>query len=302
MHLENGGRVERLMLQPDQLSAESTDRPTAVKPDDDLRPGDTAAAGAGRRSASQSDRLRARPRRGGRDRVDAARRDRLPAPPALRTLASGTRGAIRHSGEDDRRRAGAVVSRAAQRHRRGCRRTAPARRPRRDRGVSWRCCADRRSAPRRARRIHPPRLSERQARPDPGRGGGRSRRRRDRGAAAPGVAPARRRARRALPTAGATRLLRLLAHLEAAIDFPDEDLPPEIEARVAADTPRSPAKIERHLADGHRGERLRDGIAVAIVGPPNAGKSSLLNALAAARGGDRLADRRHDPRRDRGPI
>src|SRR6266581_3013246 len=69
------------------------------------------------------------------------------------------------------------------------------------------------------------------------------------------------------------RLLRLLAHLEAAIDFPDEDLPPEIEARLAAE-------IARHLADGHRGERLRDGIAVAIVGPPNAGKSSLLNQLA----------------------
>ena len=76
------------------------------------------------------------------------------------------------------------------------------------------------------------------------------------------------------------RLLRLLAHLEAAIDFPDEDLPPEIEARVAADSAALVAEIEAHLADGHRGERLRDGIAVAIVGPPNAGKSSLLNQLA----------------------
>lgn len=76
------------------------------------------------------------------------------------------------------------------------------------------------------------------------------------------------------------RLLRLLAHLEAAIDFPDEDLPPEIEARVAAETRDLAAEIARHLADGHRGERLRDGIAVAIVGPPNAGKSSLLNQLA----------------------
>jgi tRNA modification GTPase len=76
------------------------------------------------------------------------------------------------------------------------------------------------------------------------------------------------------------RLLRALAHLEAVIDFPDEDLPPEIEARIAAETAALAAEIARHLADGHRGERLRDGIAVAIVGPPNAGKSSLLNQLA----------------------
>jgi tRNA modification GTPase len=76
------------------------------------------------------------------------------------------------------------------------------------------------------------------------------------------------------------RLLRLLAHLEAAIDFPDEDLPPAIEARVSNDTAILADEIAAHLADGHRGERLRDGIAVAIIGPPNAGKSSLLNQLA----------------------
>jgi tRNA modification GTPase len=76
------------------------------------------------------------------------------------------------------------------------------------------------------------------------------------------------------------RLLRLLAHLEAAIDFPDEELPPAIEAEVAEGSRRLAEEIESHLADGHRGERLRDGIAVAIVGLPNAGKSSLLNQLA----------------------
>ena len=76
------------------------------------------------------------------------------------------------------------------------------------------------------------------------------------------------------------RLTRTLAHLEAAIDFPDEDLPPEIEDRILGETEGVAGEIERHLADGHRGERLRDGIMVAIIGPPNAGKSSLVNKIA----------------------
>ncbi|MEI7609935.1 MAG: tRNA uridine-5-carboxymethylaminomethyl(34) synthesis GTPase MnmE [Rhodospirillaceae bacterium] len=76
------------------------------------------------------------------------------------------------------------------------------------------------------------------------------------------------------------RLIRLLARLEACIDFPDEDLPDGLEAEAAAALDALIAELAAHLDDGRRGERLRDGLSVAIIGPPNAGKSSLLNALA----------------------
>jgi tRNA modification GTPase len=73
--------------------------------------------------------------------------------------------------------------------------------------------------------------------------------------------------------------LRLLAHLEAAIDFPDEDLPAGLADEVAAGIERLRVAIADHL-DDRRGERLREGLSIAIIGPPNAGKSSLLNLLA----------------------
>lgn len=76
------------------------------------------------------------------------------------------------------------------------------------------------------------------------------------------------------------RLLRALAHVEAVIDFADEDLPDGADAAAWAVVTTLAAEIDAHLADGQRGERLRAGLAVAIIGAPNAGKSTLLNALA----------------------
>jgi tRNA modification GTPase len=76
------------------------------------------------------------------------------------------------------------------------------------------------------------------------------------------------------------RLVRTLARLEAHIDFPEDDLPagllPEVQALAAG----LREEIGAHLDDRRRGERLREGISVAILGAPNSGKSSLLNYLA----------------------
>ena len=75
-------------------------------------------------------------------------------------------------------------------------------------------------------------------------------------------------------------LVSVLAYMEAWLDFPDEDLPeslvPETTARLLA----LRGEIAAHLSDARQGERVRTGLQVAIVGAPNAGKSTLLNALA----------------------
>ena len=76
------------------------------------------------------------------------------------------------------------------------------------------------------------------------------------------------------------KLLKILAHVEAKIDFPEEDLPKDLLEEIQKTSNQVSKEIEKVLDDQKVGERIREGFKIAIVGPTNAGKSSLLNYLS----------------------
>ncbi len=76
------------------------------------------------------------------------------------------------------------------------------------------------------------------------------------------------------------KLLKILSHVEAKIDFPEEDLPNNILDEIKKSSDEVINKIKKILNDQKVGERIREGFKIAILGPTNAGKSSLMNHLS----------------------
>ena len=137
-----------------------------------------------------------------------------------------------------------------------------------------------RRAARRARRVRAARLRERAHRSHRGRGPCRSHRCRDRGAGAPGDRAGRGRGACALRSSGARISSRRRRSPRQGSTSPTRPMsPPTQRCRPTPPSPSCVAAMSKHLQD-RRGERLRDGFRVVIAGPPNVGKSSLLNALA----------------------
>ena len=76
------------------------------------------------------------------------------------------------------------------------------------------------------------------------------------------------------------RLLKILSNIEAKIDFPEDDLPNNILENIQSEAKSIKEEIQKILNDQRVGERIREGFKISIVGPTNAGKSSLLNYLS----------------------
>jgi len=76
------------------------------------------------------------------------------------------------------------------------------------------------------------------------------------------------------------KLLKILSHIEAKIDFPEDDLPEDILKNIKKNSNEVYLSIKKILEDQRVGEKIREGFKIAIIGPTNAGKSSLLNLLS----------------------
>ena len=76
------------------------------------------------------------------------------------------------------------------------------------------------------------------------------------------------------------KLLKILSYVEAKIDFPEEDLPKDVLHEITETSKQVSSEIQKVLKDQKVGEIIREGFKIAIVGPTNAGKSSLLNYLS----------------------
>ena len=73
------------------------------------------------------------------------------------------------------------------------------------------------------------------------------------------------------------KIIKVLATMEAKIDFPEEDIPENVTENIKKDVQNIEIEIKKILDDNKVGEKIRSGFKIAIVGPPNSGKSSLMN-------------------------